>query len=127
MQRTMLKSKIHRATVTESCLNYAGSITIDKSLMEAANLVPFEQVYVYNINNGERFSTYVIEGLPESGAMCLNGAAARKVSVGDLIIVCSYASYDDEECRSHVSVGVYVDQHNRMVERRLMADGTCDN
>lgn len=127
MQRTMLKSKIHRAVVTDACLHYAGSITIDKDLMDAADLVPFEQVYVYNVHNGERFSTYVIEGDRGSGAICLNGAAARKASIGDLVIVCSYASYNEGECDSHVPVGVYVENDNKDYKREFMHDGACDS
>lgn len=127
MQRTMLKSKIHRAEVTNANLHYAGSITVDRDLMDAAELVPFEQVYVYNVNNGERFSTYVIAGIAGSGEICLNGAAARKASIEDLVIICSYASYNDEECELHVPIGVYVDKFNKIVERRLMSDGACDS
>jgi aspartate 1-decarboxylase len=127
MQRTLLKSKIHRAVVTDACLQYSGSITIDKDLMDAADLVTFEQVYVYNTHNGERFSTYVIEGDRGSGAICLNGAAARKASVGDLVIVCSYASYDKSEWGDHTPVGVYVTNYNKTYERRDMWNGTCDN
>ncbi|MBA3015795.1 MAG: aspartate 1-decarboxylase [Proteobacteria bacterium] len=97
MQRYMLKSKLHRATITEANLNYEGSLTIDRTLMDAVGLIPFEKIKVYNINNGERFDTYVIEGKPGSGHICLNGAAARKGLVGDLIIIVSYALYPEEE------------------------------
>jgi len=95
----IVKSKIHRVTVTESNLNYIGSITIDVDLIEAANLVPFEKVQVVNINNGERFDTYVIVGERGSGEICLNGPAARKVAVGDIVIIISYASMDFEEAK----------------------------
>lgn len=97
MQRYMLKSKLHRATITDANLNYEGSLTIDRTLMDAVGLVPFEKVKIYNINNGERFDTYVIEGRAGQGDICLNGAAARKGLVGDLVIIVSYALYDDKE------------------------------
>ncbi len=99
MQIEVLKSKIHRATVTESNLNYIGSITIDEDLMDAVNLIENERVHVYNINNGERFDTYVIKGKRSSGVIGINGAAARKVAVGDLIIIVSYATMDFEEAK----------------------------
>lgn len=95
----IVKSKIHRVTVTESNLNYIGSITIDEDLIEAANLLPFEKVQVVNINNGERFDTYVIVGERGSGEICLNGPAARKVAIGDIVIIISYATMDFEEAR----------------------------
>ena len=97
MQRYMLKSKIHRATVTHSNLNYEGSLSVDRELMDEVGLLPFEKIGVYNINNGERFETYVIEGQAGSGVIGLNGAAARKGLVGDLIIIVSYALFDDAE------------------------------
>lgn len=97
MYRTMLKSKIHRATVTEADLNYTGSLTVDKDLLEAAEMLHFERVQVVNINNGARFETYLIEGKRGSGTICVNGAAARLVQVGDRIIVFSYVGVDDEQ------------------------------
>lgn len=100
MNIEILKSKIHRVTVTESNLNYVGSITIDPILIEAANLLPGEKVQVVNINNGERFETYVIVGERNSGQICLNGPAARKVLVGDLVIIISYATMDFEEAKT---------------------------
>ena len=99
MQIEILKSKIHRVTVTEANLNYIGSITIDEDLMDAARLIEFEKVTVVNINNGERFDTYVIKGSRGTGVICLNGAAARKVVVGDIVIIMSYASMDFEEAK----------------------------
>ena len=96
----VLKSKIHRVTVTEANLHYIGSITIDENLMNAANLIEFEKVHVLNINNGERFITYVIKGERGSGVICLNGAAARKVQCGDVIIIVSYAQMDFEEAKT---------------------------
>ncbi|VAW33954.1 Aspartate 1-decarboxylase [hydrothermal vent metagenome] len=112
MLRFVLKSKIHRATVTRSDLNYEGSLTIDRDLMEAAGLVPFEQVRVYNINNGERFETYVIEGEAGSGVIGLNGAAARKGLVGDLFIIASYAMIDDDELAAYRPRMLLLDEKN---------------
>ncbi len=116
MERIILKSKIHRAKVTEADLNYEGSITIDRNLMDAAGLLPYEKVDIYNITNGERFSTYVIEGERGSGTICLNGAAARKVAVGDLIIIACYVTMSEEEARNHVPTIVLVDENNRIKE-----------
>jgi len=99
MRLTLLKSKIHRATVTDANLNYEGSISIDPALCEAAHLIPFERVEIYNCNNGERFATYVIHGKP--GEICLNGAAARRVHKGDLVIIASYADFDQNEAFQH--------------------------
>jgi len=114
MQRIMLKSKIHRATVTDANLNYEGSITIDEGLMQSADLVPFEKVAIYNVSNGERFSTYAIKGKKGSGVICLNGAAARKVSKGDLIIIASYVMADDAESKKWTPKCVHVDGKNKM-------------
>ncbi len=108
------KSKIHRATVTEANLNYVGSITIDEELMKAANIFEGEKVQIVNNNNGERFETYVIEGEPNSGMICLNGAAARKVEVGDIIIVISYAFMTPEEAQHFHPVSIHVDANNRI-------------
>lgn len=100
MQVEVVKSKIHRVTVTESNLNYIGSITIDEDLMDAANLLPGERVYIVDNNNGERFDTYVIKGERGSGMICLNGAAARKVQPGDVVIIMSYATMPIDEART---------------------------
>ena len=100
MMIEVLKSKIHRVTVTDANLNYVGSITIDEDLMDAANLIVHEKVEVLNINNGERFETYVIKGEKGSGMICLNGAAARKAEVGDIVIILSYALMDFEEAKN---------------------------
>lgn len=116
MMKTMLKCKIHRATVTEAVLHYEGSITIDRTLMEAAGLVEYEQVHIYNIDNGNRFSTYVIEGAADSGVICLNGAAARQASRGDLIIIANYAAYDEKELANYRPTMVYVDAANRITK-----------
>lgn len=113
--RTMMKSKIHRATVTDANLNYVGSITVDADLLEAADIRPYEQVAVVNINNGERFETYTIEGPAGGGDMCLNGAAARLAQPGDLIIVISYAQYDEAELDGFEPTVVHVDRDNRPV------------
>lgn len=113
MLRTLMKSKLHRATVTDANLDYMGSVTIDPLLMEAADLLPHERVQVVDIDNGARFETYVISGRAGSGDLCLNGAAARLVQPGDKVIVISYASYDDAEARGHEPTVVFCDARNR--------------
>jgi len=105
----VLKSKIHRVTVTEANLNYVGSITIDEDLMDAANVIENEKVQVLNINNGERFETYIIKGERGSGAICLNGAAARKVLVGDILLIMSYALMDFEEAKTFHPTVIFPD------------------
>ena len=115
MQIEVLKSKLHRVTVTEANLNYIGSITIDEALMDAANLIENEKVQIVNINNGERFETYVIKGIRGSGQVCLNGPAARKAQVGDMVIVISYAHMDFEEARSFRPTLAYPDEQNRII------------
>ncbi|PXF54471.1 MAG: aspartate 1-decarboxylase [Deltaproteobacteria bacterium] len=117
MLRSMLRSKIHKATVTEVNLDYEGSLTIDRVLMDAADLLPFEHIKVYNISNGNRFETYVIEGDRRSGSICLNGAAARKGSPGDLIIIASYSMYSEDEIVGGKSILVWVDAKNQLKER----------
>lgn len=114
MLRYMLKSKLHRAVVTEANLNYVGSITIDKELMAAADILENEKVCIVNNNNGERFETYVITGEPGSGVICLNGAAARKAEVGDVIIILSYTILEDEQCKEHKPTLVYVNTENKI-------------
>lgn len=116
MQRTLLKSKIHRATVTDADLHYQGSVKVDPLLMAAADLLPHERVEIYNVTNGERFATYVIEGTPGSGEVVINGAAAHKARRGDLVILCSYAVYEEAEARAHRPQVVFVDARNRAVE-----------
>jgi aspartate 1-decarboxylase len=101
MMIEVLKSKIHRAVITQANLNYIGSIAIDEDIMDAANLIENERVHIYNINNGERLDTYIIKGERGSGVISLNGAAARKVAIGDLVIIVSYARMDFEEAKSH--------------------------
>ena len=114
MERFMLKSKIHRATVTDADLNYEGSISIDEKLLAAADILPYEKVAIYNVSNGERFTTYAIKGKKNSGTICLNGAAARKVSKGDLIIIASYVQVGDSEARTWSPKCVFVDGTNRI-------------
>ena len=116
----MLKSKIHRATVTGADVDYEGSITVDKELMGVAKLIEYERVDIYNISNGQRFSTYVIKGEQGKGEICLNGAAARLVSVGDLIIICSYSHHDQKEVGKHKPVIVHVDEKNRIKEIKIV-------
>ena len=114
MKLTVLKSKIHRVRVTETSLDYEGSLTIDKELLDAVDLHPFERVMVYNINNGERFDTYAIEGEPGSGVIGLNGAAARKGLVGDQIIIVSYASFSEEELSDYSPKIVLLSKSNKI-------------
>jgi aspartate 1-decarboxylase len=116
MQRHMLKSKIHRATIKEADLNYEGSLTIDKELMDAVDLHPYERVMVYNINNGERFDTYAIEGEPGSGVIGLNGAAARKGMIGDQIIIVSYAFFSDEQLTDYSPKIILLNKSNQIKE-----------
>jgi aspartate 1-decarboxylase len=115
MRRTLLKSKIHRATVTGADLHYQGSVKIDPLLMEAADIVEWERVEIYNVTNGERFATYAIPGIPGDGEIVLNGAAAHKVSKGDLVIIATYADFEAQEIRDHVPSLVFVDEANRRV------------
>lgn len=119
MRRRMMKSKIHRATVTDADLHYVGSITIDADLMEAADLLEYEQVAVVDVDNGARLETYVISGVPGSGDICLNGAAARLVSPGDRVIIISYADYTTEELADYEPAVVHVDAANRAVDEEM--------
>jgi aspartate 1-decarboxylase len=114
MHIDVLKSKIHRAKITQADLNYIGSIAIDEDLIEAANLIENERVHIYNITNGERLDTYVIKGKRGSGIISLNGAAARKVAVGDYIIIVSYASMDFEEAKSFKPTILFPDDNNKV-------------
>ena len=114
MQIQILKSKIHRVRVTEANLDYMGSITIDENLMDSANLIANEKVEVLNVNNGARFETYVIKGLRDSGAICLNGPAARQALVGDVVIIVSYASMDFEEAKKFSPTLIFPDDTNRL-------------
>lgn len=119
--RTMLKSKIHRARVTETNIDYEGSITIDTRLLEAADILPYERVEVLNINNGARFSTYAIEGPAGSGEICLNGAAARLAVPNDKVIILTYSQVKEEEVRDFTPVLVHVDEHNAITEIKKVA------
>jgi aspartate 1-decarboxylase len=114
MQIQVLKSKIHRVKITQAELHYVGSITIDEALMEGANLIENEKVQIVNVNNGERLETYVIKGERGSGMVCLNGPAARKAQVGDIVIIISYASMDFEEAKSFQPVIIFPDQNNQI-------------
>lgn len=114
MQLRMFKSKIHRAVVTQADLHYKGSLTLDPDLMDAANMLPYEEVHVLNINTGARFSTYIIEGERGSGVVCLNGAAARLGEPGDLVICLTYCSVDAEEAKTHKPKVVHVDGDNKI-------------
>jgi aspartate 1-decarboxylase len=113
MTRKFLRAKIHRATVTQSDLHYEGSISIDAALMQAASMVPFEAVHIWNIDNGERFETYIIPAKENSGEIGLNGAAARRVQVGDQVILATFCHLDEAEAKRHEPVIVLVDEQNR--------------
>src|SRR5262245_44335852 len=122
MLRRLMKSKIHRATITSADLHYEGSLTVDEDLMDAADLVEFEEIQVVNVNNGSRLSTYVIPGARGSGVIQLNGAAARLGLAGDLVILISYADYSEQEVAHHRPRVVFVDDQNRMVRPQLRAE-----
>jgi aspartate 1-decarboxylase len=112
--RRMLKSKIHRARVTDANVNYEGSLTLDSSLLEAADILPFEQVHLWNVTRGSRLTTYAIAGEPRSGVVCVNGAAAHLVQPGDIIIVATFADIDEAAARMHRPRVVFVDEANRI-------------
>jgi aspartate 1-decarboxylase len=118
MQRIMLKSKIHRVTVTHSELNYEGSCAIDEDLLQAADISEYEQIQIYNVNNGERFTTYAIRAEQGSGIISVNGAAARRAAPGDILIIASYSGYDEAEMKSFEPALVYVDAGNRIKRQR---------
>ncbi len=118
MNRILLKSKIHRATVTQAELHYEGSVTIDERLMGLADIVEYEQVQIYNVTNGNRLTTYAIRGETDSGIICINGAAAHLVRPGDMIIICTYAQFDGPACEGHRPKIVFVDGRNRPKELR---------
>jgi aspartate 1-decarboxylase len=126
MTRKLLRGKIHRATVTGADLHYEGSVTIDEDLMDHADLVRHEAVQVWNVTNGERFETYVIPGRRGSGVVCVNGAAAHKVTRGDLVIIAAFSWMDDEEARGWRPRVVFVDEMNRIVERREERGGQAE-
>ena len=120
MQRIMLRAKIHRATVTQCDLNYEGSCGIDEDLLDAADIREFEKIELYNINNGERFSTYAIRGKRGSGEISLNGAAARRAHLGDLLIICTYAPMTEEQIASYVPKIVFVDDKNHITSLKTI-------
>jgi aspartate 1-decarboxylase len=113
----MLKSKIHRARVTDANINYEGSVTIDTKLMKAADIIPYEQVHVLNVNNGARFTTYAIEGPEGSGEICLNGAAARLVVMGDIVIILTYTQVPEEQLKNYKPKVVHVNEKNAIVTK----------
>jgi aspartate 1-decarboxylase len=133
MMRTMLKSKIHRAHVTEVNIDYEGSIAIDKRLMAEADILPYEQVQVLNVNNGARFETYAIEAEPDSGVISIRGAAARLAVVGDIVIILAYCALEDEEARNFTPKVVYVDEKNAITKTKRMVgaipfwEGRCES
>ena len=116
MLRSLLRSKIHRARVTQADLNYEGSITIDQDLLDAAQMVAFEKVDILNVTNGSRLTTYVIPGVAGSGKICINGAAARLVKVDDVVIIVCYGEFDEDELKSHSARIVLVDDDNKIVK-----------
>ena len=118
MQREFLYSKIHRATVTDANLEYVGSITIDEYLLEKSNIKEWQKVEILDVNNGERFQTYVMKGKANSGVICLNGAAARKVQKGDKVIIVAYAMLDDEEVKTHKPTIIIVDDNNKIISEK---------
>lgn len=118
MQRTMLKSKLHRATVTHSELHYEGSCAIDETLLDAANIHEYEQIQIYNVSNGERFTTYAIRAARDSGIISVNGAAAHKANPGDLVIIATFAVYNELELARYAPELVYVDADNRIMDTR---------
>ncbi len=123
MQRVLLKSKIHRVTVTDAELDYEGSLTLDRDLMDAADLFPYEEVHIFNLTNGHRFSTYVIEGARGSKTVCVNGAAAHLAQKGDCLIIADFAVYDEEQSASHSPRLVYVDETNGITSVKSGIDG----
>jgi aspartate 1-decarboxylase len=122
----MLKSKIHRARITGADVHYEGSVTLDHALMDAADILPYETVSIWDVTNGARFETYAIPGIADSGVVCVNGAAARLVEQDDLVIVASFAEMDDAEARAHEPTNVFVDEHNRIVDIRREVAGQSD-
>jgi len=124
--RTMLRGKIHRATVTGADLHYEGSVTIDVDLLERADIIPYQQVDIWNVTNGERFTTYALAGQRGSGVVCINGAAAHKASKGDLVIIASFGPMTEEEAHAWTPRCVFVDARNRPVELRAEHAGQSD-
>jgi len=123
MLRHMLLGKIHRATVTGAELHYEGSVTVDQNLLDLAGILPYERVDIWNVTNGERFSTYALAGRRDSGVVCINGAAAHKACRGDLVIIAAFAEMSEAEARAWEPRAVFVDERNRPTEKRLEAGG----
>jgi aspartate 1-decarboxylase len=117
MLRRMMRSKIHRATVTRTDLHYEGSITVDSDLLDAAGMLPYEAVWIWNVNNGERFETYTLSGTRGSGEICLNGAAARKAAAGDLIIIATFSWLEERDAQGWEPIVVSVDGRNRLLAK----------
>ncbi len=115
MKRTLLKSKIHRATVTEADVDYEGSVTLDSALMEQANIVPWEKIHVWDVTNGARIETYAIPGKPASGVVCINGGAAHLIKKGHLVIIATFTEYDEAEVKNHHPIKIFVDSKNRII------------
>ena len=126
MRRRMLHGKIHRATVTGADVSYEGSVTIDRTLMERSDIIPHEAVWVWDVDNGARFESYAIPGLPGSGVVCVNGAAARLVSVGDRVIIAHFSEMEDAEARAHEPHIVFVDATNRLLLQRPECGGQAN-
>ena len=126
MLLTLLSGKIHRATVTGAELHYEGSVTVDEDLLELSGILPYERVEIWNVTNGERFSTYALAGQRGSGVVCINGAAAHKASRGDLVIIAAFAEMEEEQARGWVPRAVFVDAQNRPVEKRLEKGGQAN-
>lgn len=124
--RTMLRGKIHRATVTGADLHYEGSVTVDADLLERAGILEYEQVHIWNVTNGERFTTYALEGRRGSGVVCINGAAAHKASKGDLVIIACFETMTAEEARDWAPSCVFVDRNNRITELRAEHGGQAE-
>lgn len=124
MKRTLMRSKIHRATVTEADLHYVGSITIDRDLLEAADICELERIEIYNVTRGTRLATYVIPGEAGAGEICINGAAAHLVKPGDIVILCTYAEFKESEIKDHKATVIQVDENNRVVDSRNMERNT---
>lgn len=123
MRRHMFNAKIHRATVTQADLQYEGSLTIDRDLLDAAGILPYEEVQVWNVTSGSRLATYAIEGERGSGVICVNGAAAHHATIGDLIIIATFVELEDAEAQSHQPTAIFVDTDNRMIETRAEVPG----
>lgn len=127
MKRKFLNSKIHKATVTDSRIDYEGSCEIDRILLESAGIEPYEQIDIYNITNGERFTTYAIEGKPERGRICVNGAACHKADIGHNIIICAYTDLENSEIKNHSPRIIYVDEKNNIVSKKDKKNITLAN